>query len=228
MSVRKALFAPGYVCTPEIWSGLAEGLLPEVDPILVAWPDGTDTVEQAADYLQRQIEQTKPEVLVGHSMGGALMLDLLAKGRVSPRLTVIVDTMVTHSPPEFFRNYVWDAGGPVEARVMRMIIGERPRFPALKDALAAWNTDTWPKAALETGAYFIYGGRGAASREEVLGHLAWPPELLTAHEARVSVVLGAAHFVMLEKPAEFYTTLGGILAGHPVVPEALRRADHTG
>ena len=208
---RSVLFAPGYACTPEIWDGIRPDRLPDAIPHLVAWPDGTATTAQAADHLLRCIDEARPDVCVGHSMGGVLLLELLATGRLPPRRTVIVDAFITASPPVFFRNHVWNSGPAIEARVQAMLADQRPRFAALKASIGAWQLEDWPRAALETGAFFVYGGRGAADREAVLDHLGWPAELRAAHQNRVTVVPDTSHFPMLERPEAFYEALRAII-----------------
>ena len=198
-------FSPGFACTPEIWTP-AEAHLVDTELINLQWHTGLRTLSAARDHLADCIDAASPDGYVGHSLGGLLLLELLVARRIPSRPALIVDAFLM-DPADIFKNYVWEDDG-LRDRVTTMLDGQRPRFAALRAALGSWERTDWPHAAIETGAHFVYGGRGS-SNDEVIDALGWPPGLGTS--GQITIIPRTSHFLMLEAPEAFYALVERVL-----------------
>lgn len=203
--MKKLLLAPGFACTPDIWS-LAASHLVDTELVHAEWDPVLSTVDAARDHLAEVVASSSPNAYVGHSLGGLLLLELLEARRIPTRPTLVVDAFL-QDPADLFKNFVWDDDA-LRAKVTAALDRERPRFAALRASIASWTRTGWPRAALETNAHFVYGGRGA-SDAEVIEALGWPPELATSD--RLTIVPRTSHFLMLEAPEAFYALVRRVI-----------------
>lgn len=204
--VNKLLLAPGFACGPEIWAGAGKYLV-EAELIHARWEPGMLTVEAARAYLADLVRSTSPDVYVGHSLGGLLLLELLAAERIPSRPTIVVDAFLA-DPADLFKNFVWEDHA-LRARVTASLDAHRPQFGSLRASIASWRRTGWPQAALDTGAHFVYGGRGA-SDAEVVEALGWPRGAATRE--RLTIIPRTSHFLMLEAPERFYAVVARLMA----------------
>ena len=190
------LLVPGYACTSDIWDPVT-ARLPDQRAVTFAWdPAAHASVRAARDALAERVRALRPGALVGHSMGGLLLLELQLDGRIPRRPTLIADAFLT-APADVFKNHVW-ADAALRARVQAMLAQERARHPELLRSIQAWGERPgWPQAAIDTGAHFVYGGRDL-SPEALVGALGWPAGAATP--TNLSVLPQTSHFLMLEDP----------------------------
>ncbi|MCB9644966.1 MAG: alpha/beta fold hydrolase [Myxococcales bacterium] len=195
--MKKVLFASGFACTPAIWRPVEEHLA-DVAAYRVSWRKADQSVDATRDFLEGEILREKPDAYVGHSLGGLLLLELLIAQRIPQASALIVDAFL-EAPADIFKNYVWEDVA-LREEVTAMLDAQRPDFARLKESIMDWKREGWPEAALETGAHFVYGGRGA-SEEEVMEALALPHLLI--REGQISILPKTSHFLMLEQPQAF-------------------------
>ncbi len=196
--MKTLLLAPGFACTPGLWAG-AKDHLAGTSFVHARWEPGVPSVDAARDYLADLAATTSPDAYVGHSLGGLLLLELLIAGRIPARPTLVVDAFLA-DPADMFKNFVWEDDA-LRGRVTASLDAQRPHFAALRASMADWQRTGWPRAALETGAHFVYGGRGA-SEDEVIRALGWPPGFATPD--RLTIIPRTSHFLVLEAPEAFY------------------------
>lgn len=205
----KGLFVPGLCCRSDIWDE-ASTHLPGVYVVALdwPWPERLRSYDDGAAWLAGEIRAHRPDFVVGHSFGGVLALHLCSQLQPQPEWRlVIVDTFLV-TPHPFFRNHVWQPVPALRERVATMMSEERPRFPILREVASADDPPEWRERALATRAAYIYGGRSGEHSPASLGELAGVPES-AGHDVRS--VEGTSHFLMLERPEEFYTTLRDVL-----------------
>ena len=195
--MKRVLFAPGFACTSEIWSGLSIG---GIEPLYVRWESSLETVSAARVALENDVVEGEPDVYVEHSLGGLLLLELLIAERIPSRPTLIIDAFLD-DPADMFKNYVWE-DDKLRDTVVRMLDAQRPLFVPLRRSIGEWTRSGWPEAAIETGAHFVYGGRGG-TEEEVLEALMWPQQA----RKQITILPKTSHFLMMEAPKETSTLI---------------------
>jgi len=196
--MKKLLFAPGFACTSEIWSQ-AKVFLKNAELLLLEWHPNLHTVDVTRDYLREYILKHSPDVYIGHSLGGLLLLELLIAESIPNQPTLIVDAFLL-DPDDLFKNFVWE-DEKLREQVTTLLDQQRPLYQPLRNAIQSWTRENWPLAAIETGAHFVYGGRGATN-EDVYHALGWPLDTIT--KERLTIFPNTSHFLMMEQPAAFY------------------------
>ncbi|HEX5013322.1 MAG TPA: alpha/beta hydrolase [Candidatus Limnocylindrales bacterium] len=165
-------------------------------------------------------------VLVGHSMGGDVIVEAALRLRGRVRGLVWVDTypaLGTPSPEAeidaFVEPFKADFAGRTDAFVRSMFTPASD--PALVDFVAADMASAPPAIALDAMRYSFANERAAAAG---LGRLGLPtvsisPDdreidvaSLEAHGVRSVVLDGVGHFLMLEDPARFNRVLEEVVA----------------
>lgn len=205
----KGLFVPGLFCRSDIWEE-AGALLPGVEVVALdwPWPERIRSYEDGAAWLAGEIRAHRPQFVVGHSFGGVLALHLGSQLPSPPEWAlVIVDTFLV-TPHPFFRNHVWQSADALRERIATMLAEQRPRFPVLREVASAEDPPHWRDRVLAVPAAYIYGGRSDEHSPASLGEMAGVPPS-AGHDVRV--VPGTSHFLMLERPDDFYTTLRDVL-----------------
>jgi lysophospholipase len=119
-------YARGWCVTAADWRGQAGSGRFGADPVTGHVDDFATWIEDLATFWRQWCAQTPgPHVLVGHSMGGHLVLRALAEQRVDPKAAVIIAPMLGIHP-----RFVPPALLHAVARFMRSL-GD-PRRPAWK------------------------------------------------------------------------------------------------
>lgn len=198
----RVLLLPGFACTADIWQPVLSLLAPEIDAAAVDWPAENLKSYESVDDLAAWLLKTQPcadfDLLVGHSMGGLVMLSAAAK---MPNATPVglVESFLL-SPVPLFQNLLMpDAAPDLVKRVQAMMAVERMRFsarlaPALRQ-LDLSGTSLRPGMRVRA----LYGDRGCGDPEKVRAALRWPDTLRDRIPATVAE--HACHFPMLENPA---------------------------
>lgn len=203
--MKKVMFVPGFACTPEIWVQ-APSFLPDLDPLFVQWDPAYQSIPETRAFLAKKIHDMQPDVYVGHSLGGLLLLELLLSQEIPSRRTIVVDAFL-QDPHDMFKNFVWE-NDTLNTYVTDFLAKQRSHFSALKESMMDWKRLGWPDAALKTKAHFVYGGRGATT-QELIQALEWPSHLVV--EECITVIPKTSHFLMLEKPEAFYQAIQKII-----------------
>jgi adenylate kinase family enzyme/pimeloyl-ACP methyl ester carboxylesterase len=209
------LFVPGLHCSADIWEGARA--VSGIAPIAVEWPtSGIDSMDAAARWIAEQVEAHRAEGIVGHSLAGTATLHLFGHLARRPLLPLVIVDSLLVQPHAMFRNHVWDGPPVLAERVRSMLDAQRPRYGALRQMAMAFEEDAaWIRAAVNTGATFVYGGRGGEVDDRAVARRAGVPD-----EAfdQVRVIPGTSHFPMLEDPQRFYRFLAEVVRRSRIPP----------
>jgi pimeloyl-ACP methyl ester carboxylesterase len=225
---RELLFIPGWCCDttalqPQFEHFSQTRVVTAFDPRGYGRsdrpPDGY-TVGELADEVERFCAEVgiQQPVVVGHSMGGMLGVELAARRPSLPRALVLIDPGPILAPPEtvrFFADLTERLAGPDGEDVRREFIrGMQPRDPALaREVMDMMCSVPLPIATAVIRTLTAWDGAGALKRCDVPALLLrdaldpWVADnALRMAEIKpdltVGVTVGAGHFHQLEVPEQ--------------------------
>lgn len=210
---RRLLFLPGYACTAKIWKDVSTYFSADFDAVLVNWPGELtphfDTIRHFSDWLQSDCKCDKEDLLVGHSLGGLVALDLMTRLSNKTVPVTLVESFLT-TPSPFFQNLLMPTADPsLAAEITKMLQAQKQDYSnGLSDKLRDLDfTNEVLSASAPIRA--VYGDRGSGNHDKVYAELGWSNTLQTRVD--VKIISNACHFPMLENPAETIRTLRLIL-----------------
>lgn len=199
----RLIFLPGYACTADIWRLCLDDLAGRYDASALFWPteltpDFHD-ISDFSDWLRARIVLTPGDILIGHSLGGLVALDVAGSSGTDALRVILVESFL-RPPSVFFRNLLMPTAPPaLVSEVNDMLEREKPRYSAtLRERLAS--LDIVPhveRTSVRIDA--VYGDRGCGAAETV-DSLGWPEPLRESVD--VHIIADACHFPMLEQPVE--------------------------
>ena len=219
------LFLHGFTCDPTSWRYQVDCFQkdhPAFAPILPLHPgselQAEPTVEGLAatmlDYIDEKIGAAP--VLIGHSLGGMVALQMALDSPDKVRALILVDAYPTLrvAREASLGMFGPKTPEPLRQNIQRDMSGTRARMsPAEREPL--WSSiDTWdlvPRLGeINIPVFGIYGGRDRFSGEDAqkfktliaLGRIPG---------ATIALLPGVGHFPQLERPEEFNELLEGFL-----------------
>jgi pimeloyl-ACP methyl ester carboxylesterase len=209
----KGLVLPGYACTSQIWAAIRKQFdaLYEVD--WIDWPRELTpefhSVTAFADWLYPSIRKGRYDFVIGHSLGGLVVLELAMREKALIQHGILIESFLL-PPGPFFQNLLMQSI-PVENAqpILAMLAREKGCYSRqLQESLT--KIDFGLKVVdLPAEFHFIYGDRGCGDPGRVVRELAWPEQLQQL--GRIVVIQDACHFPMLENPEMTLQMLQNIL-----------------
>jgi pimeloyl-ACP methyl ester carboxylesterase len=213
-AMSKGLFLPGLCCRSNIWEHAIEHL-PGVDVVAMEWPwpERIHSYDDGAEWIASAIRTHRPGFVVAHSLAGVFALHLYGSvNRPRDARLVVIDTFLV-TPHPFFRNHTFCADEALRERIATMLAEEQSRWPILREIARSDEPRDWYARALASEADYIYGARSGEYSARVIGEMAG---LSPTVEREIRAVPRTSHFLMLERPDAFYSTLRNILdLSHP-------------
>lgn len=222
------LFLHGFCCNPEMWEHQRNAFSQEYDCWFPTLPHhGPDaivsvspTLESTADALLSAITSRwdRKPVVIGHSLGGMIALELAVRAPDAIRGVVLIDAVPSLELNKQLRLSMHGAATPESIRVET-----RRLMQAGKEAMGVevyepyWKSlKTWDVrqklSAIRVPVFGIYGGRGLYQSTEGL-RLFTDLGFDSVPSASIQVVDGAGHFVHLEESEEVNRLLMEFLHG---------------
>jgi pimeloyl-ACP methyl ester carboxylesterase len=230
------LFVPGWCCDHTAFRPQFEHFAPEnavtaIDLRGVGQsdqPDGGYSIPELADDLAafcREVGIEKP-VVVGHSLGGMIAVELGARYPALPSALVLVDPGPIDPLPatvEFFREFAEQLAGPDGDEIRRAYVQD---MGARDEELALWIVDHMCAVEQRVAAAVIRGVSEWNGREP-FAHCTVPVLLLRAElrpatdllrlleikpDLEVGITVGGGHFHHLEVPEQVNAMIERFLA----------------
>lgn len=192
------LFLPGYACTGKIWDQLAHPIK-ALNGKIIDWPKGKlgelTTIDSFANWIVGQCP-SKPDYIVGHSMGGLVALHVAEKMAVE-KLILVESYLLT--PPPFFRNVLMETTpDEIRTKIFGMLNEEKVFYSGqLRDQLQNLNMLSLVEK-LKSNIVLVYGDRGIGNNDEVIHNLGLSDQIQA--KVTIEVVADSCHFPMVENP----------------------------
>ncbi|HNY60627.1 MAG TPA: alpha/beta hydrolase [Caldisericia bacterium] len=215
----KGLFLHGVNCTSSIWSQVRE-YLAGIDADYVEYPHAVtavaNCVSDVTNWVFGEFGSSHYDFVVGHSMGGIIALELVARFNLEFRQIILVDCSLKPAN-RFYRNlmtekHMEEYGGTV----MQMIQEETPYYQdGLKQSLKEGFDYTQYLKALNQNVYAIYGDRGQKNYPGRVDDLCLDEE--TLGKIKLLFVENSCHLPMIENPSALAGMISDIVHGRLVL-----------
>lgn len=223
------LFLHGFTCDPSYWAPqerFFQSLAPVFTPVLPVHPGAQivaePTVEGLAEAMLAYAEKAISDrpVVIGHSLGGMVALQMVLKAPEKLRAVVLVDSF---PDLDIARKASLGLFGPetpetLSQKIRREMAASREKMiPADRDRL--WNSldamdVTTRLNEIEIPVLGIYGGREKFEKGEEASFKNLVA-LDRVSSATVTILPGLGHFPQLERPEDFNALLNLFLRGLP-------------
>ncbi len=203
----------GAKCDINIWASIKDGLS-EFDLEYIEYPheilEKAFSVDNIAAWVANVYGARHYDVLIGHSMGGQVILKMLAHVKEQPTKIVLLESNPLPSG-SFYRNLMTEEHQKKFGKlIMDMFQKESPFYSQpLLDSLRD-DFDLLPCIREYKGQLFaIYGDRGLTVNTRHYEELFLPKDI--AERMKIYFVPNACHLPMIENPPELARILSAIL-----------------
>lgn len=213
--MKRGLILPGYACKSWIWKDVKEELNQFYDFKFIDWPTNlikdfyslTDYATWVRDEYINSNEQW--DFIIGHSMGGAVALNIAAMESVDINKIILVESFI--SPPQkFFQNLLMEnADENLIIMVNEMLKKEQKLYcNEIRDMIRKLDLrDLVIKLKSEIIA--VYGDRGSNDSNKVLEELKWDDKIKS--KISFNTISNSCHFPMLENSDELFNFIKRVL-----------------
>lgn len=208
----KLLVLYGVNCTKEIWNQL-DLYLKEYEIDYVAYPHDVTLKATKVKDISKWVYthySSDYDVVIGHSLGGLIALELAAVYKMAFKKIIYLDTNL--KPAEsFYRNLMTpEHMAAYGDKILEMFQDERKYYtPELFKEIQEDFDYTHYLELLDQKVYAVYGDRNQIEYERKIEDLNLPMSALEKLEIRF--VHNACHMIMLENPEGLYAVLKSIL-----------------
>ncbi len=193
------LILPGYACKSWIWSKVINQLNSKYIVTTVDWPTtltkNFNEIGDFSNWLSNEYKLSEYDVVIGHSMGGTIALDLAALVEYFQKV-ILVDTFLV-APESFFQNFTYaETPKSVTKSLFDMMQSEKIHYSKkIGHGMKFYNVfDTL--RSIRADIYIMYGNRGCNDFDVFRDNLNWNTYLNS--RLKVYSIKNACHFPMLE------------------------------
>lgn len=208
----KLLFLPGIGCTKEIWNSV-KSYIKEYDCTFITYPrtvtKQVNSINDLADWLYNEIKDQGYDVIIGHSAGGLIALQLLNDYSYTTSKLVLVESNL--KPAEvFYRNLMLNDTTKEYECIIKMLRSEMPYYTQTFQSSIQNDFDyTYLLNKLHIPVYVLYGDRGNPNYKNRFSDLCLDDNVL--NQLNIRFVANSCHMPMMESPEEFSKILIKIL-----------------
>ncbi len=216
----------GFNCNPSVWDGLVKALSVDMEVAAPSLPwhsgDRDDDVEMSVEGLAdavaaRHLDEAAPAVVVGHSLGGMVGLQIARRHPRKIRGLALVDAFpsLALNDEVLPGTYGPDTPPEISERARKMMERGRDEMPSgvnerIWASIKSMDATPW-LADIRVPLLGIYGGRGRKDADGVKRELG----LDRVKDAEFVLVPHAAHFLMWEAPVLLESSLRSFFSRIP-------------
>ena len=198
----EALFLYGVNCTESVWEGFIP-LLPSWNCEIISYPHdvtkSTLCLTDLTKWVYSRVKNKKYDVIVGHSLGGLIALELTSSYSLLCDKIICLDTNLRPAG-SFFRNLMTEEHTKqFGERMSTMMAAELPYYTA--DFMNSLQKDfdyTPMLSKIEAPVYLLLGDRGQPNAYNHICDLNLPPQAL--NKLHIEFVADSCHMPMIENP----------------------------
>lgn len=209
----RLLLLYGVNCTKKIWNRF-EPYLEKHEVTYVEYPhemtQKAKTVEEISKWVYDTYQGKTYDVVIGHSLGGIIALQLVSKYKMKFQKIIYLDTNLKPAN-EFYRNLMTPEHMEQYGEEILPMFQEERKFytPELFEQIQGEFDYTEELKEISQKVYAIYGDRNLPDYKEKVADLNLSEEALAKLELRF--VSDACHMMMIENPKELNLILESIL-----------------
>ncbi|MEA4919981.1 MAG: alpha/beta hydrolase [Clostridiaceae bacterium] len=209
----RLLMLYGVNCTTKVWDDL-KPYLSKYETVYAEYPHEVtkcaDNVEALTKWVYENYGNQAFDVIIGHSLGGIIALQLSAEYGMPFSRIIYLDTNLKPAN-EFYRNLMTPQNMKRFGDIILPMFKEESQFYSQKffDCIKDSFDYTPYLMRLDQKVYGIYGDRNRSDYKARIDELNLPDEVLEKLDLRF--VSNACHMIMMENPAELFETLEEII-----------------
>ncbi len=203
----------GAKCNSSIWDDMRGALAP-FHLTFVQYPHrllaAAETVDEIARWAVNRYGQKNRDVLIGHSLGGQVVLRMLPLMKHQPKKVILIESNPLPSGT-FYRNLMTaEHMTQYQSKVMSMFQAEAPYYTDKLLHSLGDGYDLLPEIRAYAGSISaIYGDRGQSVSKKHFTELRLPQDI--RGRMPIYFVPDACHLPMIENPAALTAVITGIL-----------------
>lgn len=209
----KLMMLYGVNCKKEIWNTI-KPYLKDYEIDYVEYPHEVTlkakSVDDITEWVYKNYHLYSYDAIVGHSLGGIIALQLVAKYKMKADKLIYLDTNLKPAK-EFYRNLMTQENmKKYGLNILQMLNEERAFYtPELLASLQAEFDYTYLVNEISQTIYAVYGDRGMPGYANRMKDLNLPTQVLD--NLNLLFIQNACHMIMIENPQQLYETIKTIL-----------------
>ncbi|MDQ0362813.1 alpha/beta fold hydrolase [Breznakia pachnodae] len=200
----KLLFLSGIGCIEEIWNPV-KSYIKDYDCTFITYPrtvtKQANSINDLADWLFNIVKDQSYDVIIGHSAGGLIALQLLNDYSYTTSKLVLVESNLKPAKA-FYRNLVLNDTTSEYKYIIKMLRSEMPYYTeAFQSSIQNDFDYTYLLDKLHIPVYVLYGDRGNPNYKNRFSDLCLDDNIL--NQLNIRFVANSCHMPMIESPEEF-------------------------
>lgn len=207
--MKKGIFLYGVNCTLGIWNEIREAF-DDMNIIFVAYPheitQQAHNISDIARWVYGEYGKEHFDFIVGHSMGGLIALELVAKYKMKCNTIILIESNLCPAK-EFYKNLMLPANmTKFGDKIKRMFKNEAPYYREdLKFSLQKEFDFTPYINEISSKIFGIYGDRGIENYSKRIDDLCLENKI--QQKINFKFIKNSCHMPMIENPLELTDVL---------------------
>lgn len=209
----KVMMLYGVNCKKEIWNDI-KPYLKDYEIDYVEYPHKVTlkakSINDITEWVYKNYHLYSYDAIVGHSLGGIIALQLIAKYKMKVDKLIYLDTNLKPAE-EFYKNLmIKENMEKYGSNILQMFNREKAFYtPELLASLQVDFDYTHLVNEISQDIYAIYGDRGIPDYPNIIKDLNLPTQVLS--KLNLTFIQNACHMIMIENPQQLYEIIRNIL-----------------